>query len=149
MKTAIVRMQIVTILEVPIPQPEHCTEFGSTDAKEIAWGMSKTEVVSRGTVVDSSVGDEVEVWRWEEEQKTTGGLCAAFLAEVGRVYGKDIAAESRCSYSKGWFLVKIAQRFPDKSVGIIGEARSYRKKEIEHWLTLFAARPTRKPLEAV
>jgi len=45
-------------------------------------------------------------------------------------YGDEIADKSRIDYSKGWFYVALARRFPDGSIGIIDPANGKRAKRI-------------------
>lgn len=53
-----------------------------------------------------------------------------YRAELLRLYGEDIAANTKLYQSRGWHYLNMARRFNDGSVGVLGRASCYRKRQL-------------------
>jgi len=57
-------------------------------------------------------------------------IMSAFREALRSVLGDDLADKTVLYYSKGWYYLNIAQRFPDGSSGAIGIPSGYRRAQI-------------------
>ena len=57
-------------------------------------------------------------------------ICREYLKEISRTLGEARGEASRAWYSRGWFYLKIATRYPDGSVGCHRSAEPLRKKDV-------------------
>ena len=57
-------------------------------------------------------------------------VIGAYDLALRHLYGEEIANATEIYHSRGWYYLNLAQRFPDGSIGAIGRANAYRKKQI-------------------
>ena len=61
---------------------------------------------------------------------TPDEVCAAYRAELARVYGEERAQKSRIDYGHGWYYINVAKHFDDGSVGTVTMPTAYRRKHV-------------------
>lgn len=74
------------------------------------------------------------VLKEKKEEKVTEiapqELMNSYRAELARLYGERIASATHLHYCRGWFYLRLAERFHDGSVGVIGRPVPYRRKAL-------------------
>lgn len=67
-------------------------------------------------------------------------LIIAYLAEIARLYGAEVAHETVLVYEHVWFYLNIARRYSDGSVGAWPIGTSYRRTKLEAMLETLRGR---------
>lgn len=64
-------------------------------------------------------------------EQTPKDILDIYRQAVAAVHGEEIASASTFTYYRGWYVVNIAHRYGDDSIGLLTPALACRRYEIE------------------